>query len=158
MLALQMRVGMSYVSGARRTLASGGRFSSGGGMISCSFHESRAGAEEFGGRLPGLGKPGHWFPFQEVWRVANPHSWLPWYSFGAGSARDSVRRVEETSSGRSGSRRLRSPSAPSPPTSFSAGDPSARRTLGGRVGEDAERTLAGFFEHVLYLHTRRPLP
>ena len=90
MLALQMRAGMSYVSGARRMLASGRGFSSGGGTISCSFHEPWAGAKEFGGRLPGLGKPGHWFPFQEVWRVANPHSWLPWYSFVAGLARHLV--------------------------------------------------------------------
>ena len=54
-----MRPGLLYVSGARRMLASGEGFSSGGGASPCSSLQPLTGAGECEGFLPEFGKPGH---------------------------------------------------------------------------------------------------
>ena len=64
---------MSYVSGARRMLASGGGFSSGMNTSACSSCLPLTGAKEFEGFLPEFGRTGHW----STGSLANWCGWLP---------------------------------------------------------------------------------
>ena len=72
-LALQMRAGMSFVSGARRMLANGGGSSSGMNSPTSSCCRPLPGAEEFEGLPLELGKPGHW----SAGSLANRRGGLP---------------------------------------------------------------------------------
>ena len=64
---------MSYVSGARRMLASGGGSSSGMNLSMSSSRTPLFGAEEFEGLLLEFGKPGHW----SAGSLANRRGGLP---------------------------------------------------------------------------------